>query len=478
MQIFNFANQEYYLGTEIIKNNQNIFTNKINTKIRQRKMVIDKLQPPTNKHMYMYYNEKTKCWKVSTVSYSKAKLFIEKTFFDNFVLANNSNKLKPLPPIIHLQDNEKFYDDNGVINIEARGARTKSKIFFKMEHIAVGFEITYLKKTLIANNTNYLINEDYVFFEKENKQKCMFITYKGILKIIFNSRNKKTKKFRSWMENVLFTCQMGNSEEKTSLASDLLGIEIKSFISTLKATSAASLPAIYLIKIGFIGDLEEIECERNNVHVFKYGFTDNLERRANEHSRKYGKLKGSNVCMYKFIYIDSAYLSQAETALKQKFSVAKAIKIKFQQEQEIIGITLNKEGKQSIMDSFDILFKKFGGKLKDMKHQNDLLLQKQETTIRHEYELKMQKMEAESSKRIMELEMEKKFEQKLLAQQLENQKKEMKMQKEFYEMQIKLLKKQNKRKRKHNNNDKDDSGDDSEDSYISSEPSSKKRRLW
>jgi len=418
MQIYTFENisDNFYASTEAYEKHKNNIFEKIsvNKKTTIRKIFEKICNIPKEKQSFMYLNKNNE-WTQTSSSCKKATLFIEKNWFDSFVKQYNEKhpeEFEKLPNLIILQQHEKFRDDqNNVIEIETRGKRIQDFIFFKIYDVQKGFGIDSLQKTLLDKRTKYKINKDYVCFENENLEKVFYLTYLGIIKIICNSRNKKCEHFQAWMQNVLFIHQLGSQKSKNKLAANLVGIDIKNFGFMLKNVCATSLPAIYLINIGHISDLIDIKNENTTINVFKYGFTENLERRCTEHRRKYGKLTGSDVCMYRFIYIDNNYLSEAKKTIRSNFLLSGSIPIEYNNEQELIGITLDSKGKKSITDCFNILFQKYGGKLKDMQNKHNIILEKEKNKIKHEYELKIQKIQFDYE--IKQKEMQWKYEKEI-----------------------------------------------------------------
>jgi hypothetical protein len=57
--------------------------------------------------------------------------------------------------------------------------------------------------------------------------------------------------------------------------------------------------------------------------MYKYGFTDDLERRTREHRKSYGE----RITLVHFVYIDPKYLSKAETSFKEKIQAFTDLKI-------------------------------------------------------------------------------------------------------------------------------------------------------
>ncbi len=54
---------------------------------------------------------------------------------------------------------------------------------------------------------------------KKDKNKKLFLTYIGLLKVLFSSRTKSANKFVKWASKTLFVAQMGTIVQKTQLVS-------------------------------------------------------------------------------------------------------------------------------------------------------------------------------------------------------------------------------------------------------------------
>jgi len=391
MKIVNIENNEWYFAHEVRSEYPELF-NKLKSKDSERKYIEFE---NVNKNNYLFiYENKNKKITVSNAKNNRAKLVLKKTFIEEQI---NSPKKKTLP-VIRLKNSQKFKNSAGTtFDIETRGELEVNKIYFLAKDIGNAFGIKRIENYIKSNKgSSYVEDVDFIYIDISNKNNVIkseiFLTYFGVMKCIFSSHSVNAKHFQEWAINILFVHQLGNSEEKQELASSLIGVNIEDFSSILRSVSASSLSAIYLIKIGLLKDLKDIQCDEDeNIYIFKYGFTEDLRRRCEEHRRKYGKLIGSDVRIYKFIYVDNNYLSEAEQQVKNNFLLADAVPIKYNNEKELIGIKLDSDGKKNIKNAFEILFKKFGGKLKDMQNQHNLNLQEEKSKLKHKYELQMQK---------------------------------------------------------------------------------------
>ena len=267
---------------------------------------------------------------------------------------NNTNKA---PPILLLEDNEKFTDsDDYILNIEVRGTRDHNNCYFKLSDVSKEFDIPQLN-TIILKSNAYKRNIDYKCFtestghDKSIFSKRLYLTYKGLTHVLFASHSKSAHKFQDWATKKLFILQLGTEEQKIGLCSKTLGVStdvIKSFFNS----SILKLPCVYLFSIGLVKDLRKsmnIPKEYDDYDiVMKFGRTDDLPRRTYEHNRDYGEIKGSDLHLKYFIYVNVACTSKAETNIKKYFETSK-FDFKYKDHKELIICnknSLNKDIKE------------------------------------------------------------------------------------------------------------------------------------
>jgi hypothetical protein len=133
------------------------------------------------------------------------KVFISKAFIKTIDELNNETEkitdekgIEKAPEIIILDDNQKFKDANGnVIEIETRGELSVDNIYFKVKDIVKGFQMDNLQNTIIdKTKKGYCEDIHYKYFncQKENNKlkKELFLTYLGILRIMFVAKEQRT----------------------------------------------------------------------------------------------------------------------------------------------------------------------------------------------------------------------------------------------------------------------------------------------
>ena len=116
--------------------------------------------------------------------------------------------------------------------------RKVNNIYFKVKDVMIGFEMERLNDIIVDKNKCYTELLDYKYFllnstnsGKKQMKKELYLTYRGILRVLFVSRSGKTDKFISWATETLFTCQLGEQEDKQILSSNLLGVNVKNIKS-------------------------------------------------------------------------------------------------------------------------------------------------------------------------------------------------------------------------------------------------------
>jgi hypothetical protein len=310
------------------------------------------------------------------------KIFIKKEYLinipelsDNDELIVDDKGILKAPSIIHLNDNEKFKDDVGnIVDIETRGTRNCNDIYFLAKDVSRVFEMKSLCNTINDDRKGYKINTHYKKFicikndggRKKTNKLMIFLTYKGMLKVLFNSITGKAELFVNWTTETLFTVQMGTTEQKEDLVSGIIGIPAKSLRQVL-STSSTNVPCIYRFAIGTCKNLRKtmnISKDIPDDHIIiKYGYTDNLVRRTKEHMKTYEAFKGVKLELMNYTYIDPKYLSNAEVDIKEFFEDIET-PIKYKTFVELVAI--NPKHEKQIKKQFQFMSKEYAGNVKDL----------------------------------------------------------------------------------------------------------------
>ena len=325
---------------------------------------------------FIYLRYKGDKWVVSDGKSMKYdKIFIKKDFINTIPELNKSDNItddahmgcgiEVAPTILDLEDNEKFKDVNGkYLNIEVRGERKHDNCFFKVKDISEAFEMPNLYTTIISSSSRYLINEHYKYFclsklhnmqNKQLKNKELFLTYEGILKVIFNSENNKTKGFVKWATETLFTVQMGEEKDKDTLASNLLGTTYN-VVKQVFRSSSKTTPCIYLLVLK----------EEDNKLICKYGFTKDLVRRMKEHKLSFKKEFNREPTLLYYSVIDIMHISEAENDINCYFSSDK-YKYNYGSMEELV--IFDKSELKQIKMVYQCIENKYIGRYEEMKNE-------------------------------------------------------------------------------------------------------------
>lgn len=271
-------------------------------------------------------------------SYKFDKVFFKKTFIDTIPEINedkiimDDDKIELAPNIIHLDDTEKFSDDKGeTLDIETRGERKVDGIYFKVKDVMVGFKMEHLNDIITNKQKNgYFEGIHYKYFnclkstKDRNKtikiKKELFLTYEGILRVLFASHSPNVKPFIKWATEKLFTLQMGTAIEKDKLVSQIKGVSYET-IQELFSINARSIPCVYLTAFNTVDklrDVMKIDMKYNdNDIVYKFGLTKSFEARKNGHKSEYKKIENLiDMKLVYYTYIDPLYISEAENEIK------------------------------------------------------------------------------------------------------------------------------------------------------------------
>ncbi|AKI80590.1 hypothetical protein QJ850_gp109 [Acanthamoeba polyphaga mimivirus] len=319
-------------------------------------------------------------------STGQSKKFNKVFLLDSWVESNipefNDNleyEITQAPDILKLKSSEKFKDDKGnIIDIEVRGNKNDSECYFLVKDVASGFNIKRLYSILLNSNSGYEINTHYIYFNiqkiinhekntnKNTIKKELFLTYEGILKVLFTTRNKKTTPFISWAKNVLYTVQMGTKSQKNQLIASMTGVSPEAIKAVFSKTSS-TLPCIYFFTIGKVKALRKslkISKDYDDEDIIgKYGMTKDLDRRTGEHNDTYGQLSGSDFRLTIFNFIDVQYISQAETDLKLYM---KDTNLKFTHNKYTELAIVPKSMLKSVKKQYDLIGKSYIGHIKEL----------------------------------------------------------------------------------------------------------------
>ena len=125
--------------------------------------------------------------------------------------------IEPLPPVLHLNDNEKFHDiDGNALEIMTCGERHEDSIYFDMTDVSKAFEMPNLRYSLMHKNGAYTRGIDYKVFVTPKRSEIIhqltgvttnkrtFLTYNGLLRVVNVTRVVSIKQecIKSWLNNL------------------------------------------------------------------------------------------------------------------------------------------------------------------------------------------------------------------------------------------------------------------------------------
>lgn len=189
---------------------------------------------------------------------------------------------------------------------------------------------------------------DYRYFDSEHglvtftkpcsESKRLFLTYKGLMLALFSSITPSASKFIDWACEVVFTAHMGTQEQKLALSADLIGLskdQVKQFFDTC----ASEISGLYLIRLGTVGKLRKVfqipEEYPDHLYVHKFGRSNNIATRFQQHVRSYAKLKIYDIKLIYYCPIDSELVPKAEADLRNHFD---AYGMKLENDEHTVGI--------------------------------------------------------------------------------------------------------------------------------------------
>jgi len=330
------------------------------------------------------------------------KVFLKKKLVDKIDELNGIkteyNGIEEAPDLIELENHEKFQDnDKNIVEIETRGERKANNIYFLVKDVSKAFNMKTLCKTLIDERNAYHEKKHYKYFICKNgvlntnkTSKEIYLTYEGMLRVLFASNNNETDKFISWATHTLFTAQMGTEKQKRELSSKLLGVSTQA-IKDVFASNSTKTPIVYLYLIGNANELLKTDEYADDQMLCKYGCTEDMVRRSGEHEKKFNKEFNTNIELICFSIIEAQFIFNAEQNIKTFFS---ANKIEYKKHKELIVIskkemTMIKDHYRMIQNSYIGRFKELNDQihkleieLNNKNHQIELLVEKHKNELK------------------------------------------------------------------------------------------------
>ena len=239
-----------------------------------------------------------------------------------------------------------------------------------------------MKYTIKKSDASFQENVDYTYFQNKDQNgdhdtsssnnKVTYLTYQGFLRLLFVRRHPIAHKFCRWATETLFAAQYGTREQRMEVTSQIMGVHINT-IKDFMDTSTTSLSVIYIFYLGTMGDVrtklginaDKYPHIKDNYHVFKYGLTDNLKKRVEQHDYNFRKYHIQPVLKY-HAYIDKCYLSTAETELRNWFKKFDWHLQETGKDMTELAAVQSNLSHEMLRDEFVTLGKEYSGKLKDI----------------------------------------------------------------------------------------------------------------
>lgn len=421
-----FDGDRYYQALKLQKSFPSFFE-ECTTSIRQ---IINVKNIQDDQYLYASHSVKTGWTKAKDKSQptQKSRLLIsEKWANDNIPGILNVDdkpkkvKYKKVPELLILNDEEKFKNNDGqIFEIETRGKRTPDEIYFLASDVA---------RSLKMNKNNFIISlinknrgyERCVHYDTfvcdnivENKlttSRRTYLTYCGMMKVLFSSRSGVADSFVKWASDTLFVIQMGTFEQKEHLVTGLFGLT-KDQLKLLLKVSATPISCIYRFALGQVKELRKSMNISKNIPdeyiIIKCGRTDNLKRRINEHKKMYERIENCKLELMGFGYIAEEHLVTAENELKNYFKESE-VQILYEIHTELFACDPKNE--KDICDTYGEISRKYSGEGGKKQYVSEIeTLNLTISKITHEMELQKEKHKthvSELEKTIMKLSFEK-----------------------------------------------------------------------
>nr|QOI90537.1 hypothetical protein HWQ62_00406 [Pyramimonas orientalis virus] len=324
----------------------------------------------------------------------------------------NDVDIEDEPPIVHLEDNEMFQNEKGEpMDITVRGEKTQKGAYFNAYDIGKAFEYTNINRNVLHINGDYVYGIHYIYFYSVNKKKCLYLTYKGLLKLLFCSRGDRGVLMQNMITKTMFTTTFGSQDSKDELAAEMLKVD-KAVITEVFRKSCGRVSCVYLFKVGRVGDMRNHfnldGFNDDDAFIYKYGQTNNLVRRTSDHTKSYGQLENNSFDLSLFSYIDVVYVSDAEACIRE-YANKNNLRVKDKKYNELI--VLQKHEFSEINTLYQEIYNNFSGKnsvvvqqLQDIQN-NIKVEQLQHTKHIQDLEKKLELQERDMQLKIKDLEL-------------------------------------------------------------------------
>lgn len=365
---------EFYLAEDLFMYDKNYFIGCAKTTRR----IVEKKNIPSTQ--YVYLKMKNGKYDYSTAEYKKAKLAISREWIENNMPSMSDEKIKmeypDEPNRITLRKNDMMTDSNGnIMDLIIVGKREYDKCYFRVKSVSILFDAPNLRGVITRDNSDgYKEFLHYRYFNRIHharnanhpNTRILYLTYIGMIRFLFASRNKKAELFQQWAAKILFTVQIGTMDQRHKLAKDLLGVPVDNAIQTLN-TATANISSVYLFVIGKAGDLRDTMHISDNFDddliVCKFGKTEDLKRRTVEHKATFSKYT-DNIKLKYYAHIDGISTTNAEKSIKKRFDEMN-VRCEIEKQDELIIVT--RRQLEEIHDIYRDIGVLYGANINDYK---------------------------------------------------------------------------------------------------------------
>ena len=395
--IITIDNDEFYLADDLREFDNTYFVGCAKTV----RLIVNKKDIPSS--AYKYLTKKKTSYEYSTEDYKKAKLALTRKWVEENIPSMSNGLVKDdfdkEPNKIILSKQEMLDLDGNEMNLVIVGEREYNKCYFRVKNVSEYFESPNLKDTVLDKKQGgYVENKHYKYFIGQNTgksckktiKKVLYLTYTGLIRFLFTSRNKKAEVFQDWAAKILFTHQVGTTDQKQKLVKSLMGIDACYAIESLN-TSVTKIACVYLLVIDTVKELRVKmkipDKYDDNDYVCKYGESDNLSRRISEHKKTFEDYT-DNIKLNHFSIIDESNRTKAETHLRSYFNDIGV-------HCELIGqkelVVLNKQQLKNISKLYEDAGIIYGASFRDYKTMTDKKMMEHQ----HQYEMETSKLKSD-----------------------------------------------------------------------------------
>lgn len=448
-QIIKVNDIEYYTADDVYSMEPESFVGCSKT---SRMIVVNKKLKPTE-YIYMKYIKSKNEWVASEESYKLAKVLITKKWVHNNLIKFKETKTDQdlkieamkAPAILELKEEQKFVDTDGnKLEIEVRGTQERNNIYFKVKDVADKFKLGDVSTILKNSDSSFKIDIHYKLFKRpkltepvdksiKKSQKLLFLTFKGLTKLLYVSHSKNAEHFQDWANNILFTIQMGTTQQKEELVGSVLGVSARVIKEVFNADTN-TLPCVYLMTLNTVKNLRQsmnIDTKYNDDSIVcKYGFTKDLSRRTGEHIDTFKKIENTELKLKYYAYMDPQFMSKGESDIRL-FMNALNINFNYGTMEELVIIP--KELMSLVHKQYEMISKNYMGHISELITKIKELEDKYEKQLlNHKYEIQQSKYEMQQithTNTLLEnkLEMQReKYEHEMLKKEVEIMKMQMK----------------------------------------------------